>query len=136
MIILDTNVVSELMRGADASPRVLSWVRGLRERPVTTVVTRAEILAGVALLPAGSRRDRLRAVATGAFDTLGVCLPLVPECAAEYADIVATRRSAGQAIGAMDGLIAAIARFSGSTVATRDLADFEGLGLELINPWR
>ena len=76
MIILDTEVVSEIMRGSAASPAVLNWVRGLAEQPVTTVVTRAEILAGVALLPAGQRRDRIESVATAAFDTLGVCLPL------------------------------------------------------------
>ena len=136
MIILDTNVVSELMRGADASPKVLDWVRGLGEQPVTTVITRAEILAGIALLPAGVRRDRLESVATDAFDTLGVCLPLVPECAAEYADIVAARRTSGHPINAMDALIAAIARVSGSAVATRDIADFGGLGVELVDPWR
>ena len=136
MIILDTNVVFELMRGADASRAVLDWVRGLSEQPVTTVITRAEILAGVALLPAGTRRDRLESVATAAFDTLGVCLPLVPECAAEYADIVAARRTSGRPISAMDGLIAAIARVSASAVATRDLSDFEGIGLDLIDPWQ
>ncbi|MGC0273357.1 type II toxin-antitoxin system VapC family toxin [Pseudactinotalea sp. Z1739] len=136
MIILDTNVVSELMRGSGASPAVLNWVRGLAEQPVTTVVTRAEILAGVALLPAGQRRDRLESVATAAFDTLGACLPLVPGCAAQYADIVATRRSIGRPIGAMDALIAAIARFSGSALATRDTEDFEHLGLDLVDPYR
>lgn len=135
MIVLDTNVVSEFMRGPDASPQVLAWARSLRQQPVTTVINRAEVMAGVALLPAGHRRDRLSSAAASAFDTLGVCLPLVPECAAEYADIVATRRRLGRPIGAMDALIAAITRFSGSALATRDTADFEDLGLELIDPW-
>jgi len=136
MIILDTNVLSEFMRGGEASPVVLDWVRGLREQPVTTVINRAEILAGVALLPAGERRDHLETVATAAFDTLGVCLPLVPECAVEYAKIVVARRAMGRPIGGMDALIATIARASGSALATRDTSDFEGIGLQLINPWR
>lgn len=103
---------------------------------MTTVINRAEILAGVSLLPAGARRDRLETVATAAFDRLGVCLPLVPECAGEYADIVAGRRALGHPVGGMDALVAAIARFSGSALATRDTSDFKGIGLDLINPWQ
>lgn len=135
MIILDTNVLSELMRGPRADPAVLGWVRQLPETPVTTVVNRAEVLAGVAVLPDSPRRTRLRQVAERAFDTLGICLPLMPECAAEYADIVAARRAAGRPVGGMDALIASIARVSGASVATRDASGFADLGLEIINPW-
>jgi toxin FitB len=135
VIILDTNVISEAMRGRDADRGVLTWIRSLREQPVTTVVNRAEILAGIALLPTGTRRDRLAAAAATSFSGLGVCLPLVPECAGEYADIVAVRRSAGRPIGGMDALIASIVRLSGATLATRDTTDFEGLGLTLVDPW-
>lgn len=135
MIVLDTNVISELMRGPHASARVLAWVRSLPEQPVTTVINRAEILAGLKILPPGRRRDRLSDVAVRALDTLGVCLPLVPECAAAYADIVAIRRRLGHPIGAMDGLIAAITRYTGSVLATRDVGDFEHTGVELVNPW-
>lgn len=67
MLVLDTNVISEAMRGAQAEPRVIAWLRQLSTPPVTTVVNRAEILAGIALLPAGSRRTRLQAAATDAF---------------------------------------------------------------------
>jgi predicted nucleic acid-binding protein len=136
VIVLDTNVISEVMRGHQASPAVLGWIRCLRETPVTTVVNRAEILAGIAVLPDGRRKERLREVADSAFDTLGVCLPLMPECAAEYAAVVAGRRSAGRPMGGMDALIAAIARVSGAAIATRDQSDFAGLDLELVDPWR
>lgn len=56
MIILDTNVISEVMRGPAADPGVLTWIRTLADQPVTTVINRAEVMAGVALLPAGHRR--------------------------------------------------------------------------------
>lgn len=135
MIILDTNIISEAMRGSAANPMVLLWLRSLREVPVTTVLNRAEILAGIALLPAGTRKDRLRSAADVALSGLAVCLPLVPECAVEYADIVASRRAAGRPIGGMDAIIGAIARVSDAAIATRDTSDFDGLGLTLIDPW-
>ncbi|HIT76090.1 MAG TPA: type II toxin-antitoxin system VapC family toxin [Candidatus Avipropionibacterium avicola] len=137
MIILDTNVLSELMRGEDeGDSTVLAWVRGLADQPVTTVLNRAEILAGVVLLPPGKRRDRLQMRATLTLDRIGVCLPLVPECALTYADVVATRRAAGRPIGAMDALIASVAITSGADLATRDSAGFDGLGITVIDPWR
>ncbi len=135
MIVLDTNVISELMKGPAASPNVVRFVRLLTERPVTTVINRAEILSGVMMLPPGPARSRLHDVAESAFGGLGVVLPLIGECAAQYADIVATRRRTGRPIGAMDAFIAAIAREAAATVATRDLSDFDGLGLDLVDPW-
>jgi toxin FitB len=135
VIVLDTNVISEAMRGPQADPTVLAWLRSLPAPPVTTVINRAEILAGIALLPPGARAKRLREAATLAFGALGVCLPLTPECCAHYGDIVARRQRAGRPIGGMDALIAAIAREATATVATRDNTDFDDLGLTLINPW-
>ena len=135
MIVLDTNVISEVMRGPRADPAVLAWVRGLRDRPVTTVLNRAEILAGIALLPAGERRQRLQRASESAFAGLGVALPLVPECTSEYAEIVAARRRAGRPTGTMDALIASVVRVSGAQLATRDHDDFDGLGLDLLDPW-
>lgn len=135
MIILDTNVISEVMRGPRADRTVVSWVRSLPEMPVTTVVNRAEILAGIAVLPDGNRKNALWVAAEAAFGRLGVCLPLVPECAAAYADVVAARRTAGRPVGGMDALIASVARVAGAAVATRDAADFDGLGIELLDPW-
>jgi toxin FitB len=136
VIILDTNVISEAMRGARADTKVLDWLRSLPQLPVTTVINRAEIMAGIALLPVGSRRERLQAAADSAFGVLGACLPLVPECANEYAIIVAARRAVGRPIGGMDALIASIALVSGARLATRDVRDFGGLGITLIDPWR
>ncbi len=136
MIVLDTNVISEAMRGPSSDPAVIHWLRNLGETPTTTVVNRAEIMAGIALLPVGSRRERLRAEAAAAFSMLGATLPLTAEAADCYADIVATRRRSGQPIGAMDALIAAICLDSQATLATRDEAGFSGLGLALTNPWR
>ncbi|WP_152361349.1 type II toxin-antitoxin system VapC family toxin [Microlunatus speluncae] len=135
MIILDTNVISEVMRGSAADHTVLAWIRSLQDQPVTTVINRAEIMAGVALLPEGQRRDQLARAARSAFDQLGVCLPLVPECASTYATIVAARRASGRPIGSMDALIGSIARVAGAQLATRDVADFAEVGVEVINPW-
>jgi len=135
VIILDTNVVSELMRVEDADARVRTWLRSLRERPVTTVMTRAEILAGIEVLPPGARRDEFRVSATAAFEQLGGCLPFTAECAEDYARLVADRRTRGRPLVGFDGLIAAIAVRVGATLATRNVGDFEGLGIELVNPW-
>lgn len=136
MIILDTNVLSELMRGeAHGSAAVFTWVRSLDEQPVTTVINRAELLAGVGLLPAGMRQDRLAAVVGATLDRLGVCLSLVPECAAIYAAVVARRRRVGRPVGAMDALIGSIAVVSDASIATRDVDGFADMGVQLIDPW-
>jgi len=136
VIILDTNVIAELMKGPSAGRVVRGWVRALRETPVTTVINRAEILSGIAVLPDGRRKQALLEVAEDAFQTLGVCLPLTPESATAYAMIVARRREGGRPIAAMDALVAAIAVESGAVLATRDVRDFEGLGLDLVDPWQ
>ncbi len=135
LVILDTNVISEAMRGGAANASVVAWLRELPALPVTTVVNRAEILAGIALLAPGRRREDLHAAAEAAFDGLGVCLPLTSVAAGHYAQIVAHRRSEGRPIGGMDALIAAIARQNGVTLATRDTEGFADLGIELVDPW-
>ena len=135
MIILDTNVISELVNGPQASPQVLAWVGSLDEQPVTTVVNRAEVLLGLALMPAGKRQRNLTDAADRAFNTLAACLPLTAEGADAYADIVATRRATGRPIGTMDALIAAIAHVTRAKIATRDIDGFDGLGLTLVDPW-
>jgi len=135
LVVLDTNVISEAMRGAAASPQVIAWLQSVPATPVTTVVNRAEILAGIALLAPGRRRTELRAAAESAFNGLGVCLALTSVAAGHYAQIVAHRRDAGRPIGGMDALIAAIARRNGAALATRDVSDFAELGIDLVNPW-
>lgn len=136
MIILDTNVVSELMR-REPHPAVLRWVAAQpRALLHVTALTVAEILLGIELLPAGERRRLLAAQAEGLFaeDLAGRLLGFDAAVAPAYAAIVARRRRAGQPIGVVDAMIAAIARRHGAAVATRD-GDFADCGVPLINPW-
>lgn len=135
MIVLDTNVVSELVRGPQANRDVLAWVRQLRQQPVTTVFNRAELLAGVALLPSGERRERLAGTLTAVLADLQVCLPFPGDGPAAYAEIVAVRRRQGRPIATMDALIASVAVVHSASVATRDVEGFNGLGLEVVDPW-
>lgn len=72
MIVLDTNVISEVLKGPSADERVMTWLRGLREQPVTTVVNKAELLAGVSLLSAGARRSALAIAAIASVHGAGV----------------------------------------------------------------
>lgn len=137
MIVLDTNVLSELMRPAP-SAIVESWLAAQSmQRLFTTAVTQAEILYGLALLPAGRRRANMTAEAELMFaeDFEGRVLAFDPTAATEYADIAATRRTAGRPISMFDAQIAAIARSREAMLATRNIADFEDCGLTLINPW-
>lgn len=136
MIVLDTNVVSELMR-ADPSERVLTWISGHAGQDlVPTAVTVAEIRYGIARLAAGRRRDRLDAAAREIFDAYGAeILGFDATAAGDYADIVVARERLGTPISAFDALIAAICRSRDAALATRNIADFDGLGLELHDPW-
>jgi predicted nucleic acid-binding protein len=137
MIVLDTNVLSELMR-PDPSPAVVEWIDAQpRASLYTASVCQAELLYGIEAMPAGKRRDALAALATTFFeeDLADQILPLTAAAAARYARIVVHRRDAGKPIGAFDALIAATALVAGAAVATRDVGGFEGCGLTLINPW-
>jgi len=137
-IILDTNVVSELMR-AQPEPLVLDWFS--RQTAVTfytTAITQAEILLGIALLPAGKRRDLLADAAEKMFqeDFAGNCLPFDASCTALYASVVANRRRSGFSMTTEDAQIAAIALSRNLPLATRNTKDFLHIdGLVLYNPW-
>ena len=137
MIVLDTNVISELMR-AEPHANVLAWAqkqpRGLLW---TTRVNQAEILYGIAALPEGRRRVALTAAADAMFaeDFADRILPFAAAAVARYADLVVARRQAGNPIEGFDALIAAIALAAGASVATRDIRGFTGCGLALIDPW-
>jgi len=135
MIVLDTNVVSELMRGEDCSRGVWSWCVELAERPWTTVVTRAEIMAGIAYMAQGRRRASLAAASRAAFGTFAGVLPFADESVEAFAAIAASRRASGSSAHLADMQIAAIALSYGAAVATRNVKDFAGLGLTVINPW-
>ena len=138
MIVLDTNVISELMR-AEPHPAVLAWVTAQpRAMLYTTSISQAEILYGIAALPRGRRRTALAAAAEAMFteDIAERVLPFNGATAAHYAEIVVARRQAGNPIEAFDALIAATALAAGAGVATRDIAGFQGCGLRtLIDPW-
>jgi len=138
MIILDTNVISELMRGAPA-PAVVRWVNA---RPAinlyVTSITQAEILHGIQLLARGKRRDALAAAAGEMFehDFAGRILPFGSAAAIVYAEIAAARRGAGRPISAFDAQIAAIVRVHDADLATRNVDDFDRCGIDVIDPWR
>jgi len=137
MIVLDTNVISELMRARPAAS-VLAWVNAQPALQLyTTSVTEAVIRFGIAALPRGKRRDALRAAAEAMFehDLAGRVLPFAREAARVYADIVSARRRAGHPIAAFDAQIAAIARAADARLATRNVADFDGCDLVVIDPW-
>lgn len=136
MTILDTNVISELMRPTP-EPLVLQWFNRLSaEDAHLTSITVAEILLGIELLPLGKRRDVMRA---GAERTLGVfagqVLSFDEKAAHAFSLVSSTRRRHGRTMSDFDTQIAAIARVHGAAVATRDTAGFEGCGVKVVNPW-
>ena len=137
MVLLDTNVVSDLMRAAP-SAEVVVWMDALPPRELfLTAITEAEVRTRIAILPAGARR---RGLADAAERTLrglfaGRVLPFDSDAAHAYADIAAASRAAGRPISQSDCQIAAIARSRGVAVATRNVRDFSGTGVEVIDPW-
>jgi predicted nucleic acid-binding protein len=137
MIVLDTNVLSEVLRPAP-EPRVVDWLKDQpRTSLFTTTVTRGEILYGIRLLPAGKRRDGFWDAAIKIFDIdfAGQVLTFDNGSADEFAWISASRRAAGRPITQFDALIAGITRSRGAELATRNVTDFEGCDIEVINPW-
>ena len=137
MIVLDTNVVSELMR-SNPSSRVMNWVAGQSvPRLFLSTVSEAELRYGVEILPPGKRRTQLLDQIEGMLseDFAGRILPFDRAAAQAYAVIAAARRAAGRPINHADCQIAAIAGCRGASVATRDVAGFEGSGIDVIDPW-
>jgi predicted nucleic acid-binding protein len=137
MIVLDTNVLSEVLRPAP-EPRVVDWLKDQpRTSLFTTTVTRGEILYGIRLLPAGKRRDGLWDAAIKIFDIdfAGQVLTFDNVAADEFAQISASRRADGRPITQFDALIAGTTRSRGAKLATRNVTDFEGCDIEVINPW-
>lgn len=137
MIVLDTDVVSELMRD-NPRPSVFAWVNDQLVRNLfVTAVTEAEVRAGIAFLPEGKRRRGLANAAERAFSELfsGRVLPFDGQAARSYAEIAAQRRKAGRPIAQADCQIAAIAHSRGAAVATGNVRDFEGTGIDVIDPW-
>ena len=137
MLVIDTNVASELMRPAP-TPSVAAWIA---ERDASamylTAVSEAELRFGVAILPEGRRRTALEAamrrwLKIGFADRI---LPFDSAAARAYAAIAADRRSSGRPIGDADCQIAAISRSRGASLVTRNVRDFEGTGVDVLDPW-
>lgn len=137
MLLIDTNVVSELMR-PDPAPAVLDWF-GQQDAVDLhlSAVGEAELRRGAALLPAGKRRDRLVAEIEAMVreDFAGRVLPFDSAAAIAFAAIFVERRAAGQPISFPDCQIAATARAHDAAIVTRNVSDFEGCGIRVINPW-
>ncbi|MBN1321354.1 MAG: type II toxin-antitoxin system VapC family toxin [Thermoleophilia bacterium] len=137
MILLDTNVVSELMR-REPDRAAAAWVdaRPLGDLHISSV-TRAEIELGIALLPEGRRKHGLKTVAMRVFAEFhGRCLAFDERAASLYAGLMATRIHAGRPISVEDAQIAAVALGGGFTLATRNVADFAGIdGLAVVDPF-
>ncbi len=137
MIILDTNVLSELMRPIP-SPQVTAWVaKQPASELFTTTITEAEIFYGIELLSKGKRREALLLAAEAMFDEdmAGRIFGFESDAARVYSKIAARRRGLGRPISHADAQIASIAEVRGATLATRNVADFADCGLDLVNPW-
>ena len=137
MIVLDTNVISELARQVP-DPGVLSWLDALAVSDVaTTAITAAELRYGIARLPDGHRKRELTVIIRGILteDFHGRVLPFDERSSVQYADIVTSRERIGSPVVIADAQIAAICRDLSAILATRNTADFEETGIELVNPW-
>lgn len=137
MIVLDTNVLSELIRPMP-EPKVLAWLEAqATDVPFTTAVSRGEMLYGIRVLPAGRRRDSLLREVEAIFSTdmASRVLPYDGDAADAHAAIAALCRARGRPISQSDAMIAGIVQSLGATLATRNVRDFEGCGIALIDPW-
>jgi predicted nucleic acid-binding protein len=137
MIILDTNVLSELMNPKPSS-RVVTWIaRQSAAELFTTSITEAEIFFGIELLTKGKRREGLLAAAEAMFaeDLRGRIFGFESDAARSFSTIAARRRALGRPISQADAQIAAIAQARGAKLATRNVADFEDCGLDVLDPW-
>lgn len=136
MIVLDTNVISEAMK-PEPSEAVRQW---LDTQPAgllyLTTVSQAELLFGIAKLPAGRKKERLASALAGIERLfVGRVLPFDTAAASAYAELASVARAHGRGFPTPDGYIAAIAASRGFAVATRDLSPFQAGGLETLDPW-
>ena len=136
MIVLDTNVISEMMKHAP-SPVVAGWLDAQRaETLYLSSITVAEVRFGIACLPDARRREALAGAFARTEDLFaGRILAFDSEAARHYAELAASARSVGNGFATPDGYIAATAAARDYAVATRDVAPFEAVGVQVINPW-
>ncbi len=138
MIILDTNIISELTRPAP-DPGVIAWLDSLpTDEAAITAITAAELQYGVRRMPDGRRKAELSEAVNALIDAdfRHRVEPFDVLAADQYADVVTRREQAGQPISISDAQIAAICRVLSATLATRNTSDFTGTGVDLINPWK
>jgi predicted nucleic acid-binding protein len=137
VIVLDTNVISEIFR-SQPDPSVVAWLESLTGDVAITAMTLAELLAGVRRLPDGRRKkalsERIEAAVEPYRDDRSV-LAFDDAVAEQYADVLAARETAGLPISTADAQIAAICRAHNATCATRNIKDFAHTGVELVDPW-
>ena len=136
-ILLDTNVVSELIRKSP-NPTVVAWTFNHSRRDLYfSAVGEAELRFGAAIIPPGRRRTKLisdiEKMLNATFGNRS--LPFDSEAACIYADLAAFRRFAGRPIATADCQTAAIAQSHGMKLATRNSRDFGGMGIDVIDPW-
>lgn len=137
MIVLDTNVISELSRDRP-NPRVIRWLDSIDAADLwITAVNAAELWRGLELRPPGQKTDRLRAEVQGIVedDLDGRVLPLDLAGAMAYAKISAALKAIGRPVDSTDALIAGICASYGAQLATRNTTHFRDTGVELIDPW-
>jgi predicted nucleic acid-binding protein len=137
VIVLDTNVVSELARSSP-DPAVVRWLDSVSADEVTTTaVTAAELFHGVARLPASRKKTRIADAVQRVLrdDLQGRVEPFDIRSAERYGILVADRERAGKPITVADAQIAAICTVRRATLATRNTKDFVDTGIELVNPW-
>jgi len=137
MIVLDSNVLSELMR-PHPSQAVSAWVA--KQAPTelfTTSISEAEIYYGIELLARGKRREGLLAAAEAVFaeDLAGRVLGFESDAARAFSRIASHRRSIGRPISYADAQIAAIVQVRRGQLATRNVSDFEDCGIDVLDPW-
>lgn len=137
MIVLDTNVLSELMR-PEPNPRVIVWLDNQDTACVAiSAITVAEVLYGIERLANGKRKRTFAAIAGGMFDEefAGRILPFDAEAAVYYTEQVATSERAGRRVSMADAQIAAICLQHGATLATRNVKGFAAMAVQVVDPW-
>lgn len=138
MIVLDTNVISEIFRPSP-EPRVVEWLVSLTGDVAITSITLAQLLAGVRRLPNGQRKDELAQridEAVAPYRGSRSVLAFDDDAAERYAEVLASREAAGAPVSTADAQIAAICLANGATCATRNVKDFQHTGVELVDPWK
>jgi predicted nucleic acid-binding protein len=137
MILLDTNVLSEVML-LRPEPAIMAWIDSQEPDGLwTCTIVVAEVFSGLDLMPAVNRQEQLREKAGYMFSTLlaGRIFPFDQAAARVYGSVLKTRKSLGRPIDEIDALFAATALACGATLATRNTPGFEGTGISLVNPW-